>query len=109
MVSMGTASEHEPRERKNNDGTSPPTIEHGLRGGQSQRQYTEGIASTSNSPTMMARKGQNQSSSANLTFSQRFEAGKRSPTGSPVRSGVGYAVMVESTLEAATFRIGDDQ
>ncbi|WP_160148309.1 hypothetical protein [Rubripirellula obstinata] len=39
-----------------------------LRGGQSERQCNEGIAVTSNLPTTMARKGKNQSSSANLTL-----------------------------------------
>ncbi|WP_149753665.1 hypothetical protein [Rubripirellula obstinata] len=34
-------------------------------------------------PTMMARKGQNQSSSANLTLPQRVESGKNVPMRSP--------------------------
>ncbi|KAA1257386.1 hypothetical protein LF1_52350 [Rubripirellula obstinata] len=80
-----------------------------LRGGQSERQCNEGIAVTSNLPTMMARKGQNQSSSANLTLPQRAESGKNVPMRSPVTSGVGYVVAVETTLEATTFRIGGDQ
>ncbi|WP_149753630.1 hypothetical protein [Rubripirellula obstinata] len=80
-----------------------------LRGGQSERQCSEGIAVTSNLPTMMARKGQNQSSSANLTLPQRVELEKNVPMRSPMTSGVGYEVAVETTLEATTFRIGGDQ
>ncbi|KAA1257229.1 hypothetical protein LF1_53780 [Rubripirellula obstinata] len=80
-----------------------------LRGGQSERQCSEVIAVTSNLPTMMARKGQNQSSSANLTLPQRVELEENVPVGSPVKSGVGYEVAVETTQEATTFRIGGDQ
>ncbi|KAA1257260.1 hypothetical protein LF1_54090 [Rubripirellula obstinata] len=80
-----------------------------LRGGQSERQCSEGIAVTSNLPTMMARKGQNQSSSANLTLPQRVELEKNVPMRSPMTSGAGYEVAVETTLEATTFRIGGDQ
>ncbi|KAA1257231.1 hypothetical protein LF1_53800 [Rubripirellula obstinata] len=67
------------------------------RGGQSGRQCSEVIAVTSNLPTMMARKGQNQSSSANLTLPQRVESGKNVPMRSPVTSGVGYEVAVGIT------------
>ncbi|TWU60900.1 hypothetical protein Poly51_11820 [Rubripirellula tenax] len=80
-----------------------------LRGGLRKRQCNEAVAGTSNLPTMMARKGQDQSSSANLTFPQWVEAAKNVPMRTPVTSGVGYAVAVETTLEATTFRIGDDQ
>ncbi|KAA1257247.1 hypothetical protein LF1_53960 [Rubripirellula obstinata] len=80
-----------------------------LRGGQSEHQCNERIAVTSNLPTMMARKGKNQSSSANLTLPQKVELGKNVPMQSPVTSGVGYEVAVGTTLEATTFRIGGDQ
>ncbi|KAA1257005.1 hypothetical protein LF1_57030 [Rubripirellula obstinata] len=43
---------------------------------------------------MMAQKGQNQSSSANLTLPQRVESGKNVPMRSTVTSGVGYEVAV---------------
>ncbi|WP_160148030.1 hypothetical protein [Rubripirellula obstinata] len=56
--------------------------------------------------TMMARKGQNQSSSANLTLPQGLKSEKSVPVRSPVTSGVGYEVAVDTTLEATTFRIG---